>query len=76
MKSKLTYASQALKAYEERYRVGASTLVELIQARTQYMTAAFDRIQAKYDLVTQKVSVAYYLGDLDQMFVALSLEKN
>jgi outer membrane protein len=76
VESKFTYASQALKSYEERYRVGASTLVELIQARTQYMTAAFDRIQAKYDLVTQKVSVAYYLGDLDQVFMASSVEKN
>ncbi|MBU0946071.1 MAG: TolC family protein [Proteobacteria bacterium] len=76
VESKLTYASQALKSYEERYQVGASTLVELVRARTQYMTAAFDRIQAKYDLVTQKVSVAYYLGDLDQMFMALSVEKN
>lgn len=76
VESKLTYASQALNAYAERYRVGASTLVELIQARTGYMTAAFDRIQAKYDLVTQEVSVAYYLGNLDQMLVALSVEKN
>ncbi|MFT5699232.1 MAG: outer membrane protein [Desulforhopalus sp.] len=76
VESKLTYASQSLKSYEERYRVGASTLVELVQARTQYITAAFDRIQAKYDLVTQKVSVAYYLGDLDKVFVALSVEKN
>lgn len=76
VESKLTYASQALKSYEERYRVGASTLVELIQARTQYMTAVFDQIQAKYDLVTQEVSIAYYLGDLDQIFMALSAEKS
>lgn len=75
VESKLTYASQSLKSYEERYRVGASPLVELVQARTGYITAAFDRIQAKYDLVTQKVSVAYYLGDLDKMFVTLSVEE-
>ena len=74
--SKLTYARQALHSYEERYRVGASTLIELTDARTQYVTAAFDRVQAKYDLVTQEIAVAYYLGNLKQMFAALSLEKN
>jgi len=72
VESKLIHASRALQSYEERYRVGASTLVELSQARTQYVTAAFDQIQAKYDLVTQRISVAYYLGDLGRMFAALS----
>lgn len=76
VESKLTYARQALHSYEERYRVGASTLVELTQARTQYVTAASDRVQVKYDLVTRKISVAYYLGNLQQMLAPLSLEKN
>jgi outer membrane protein len=75
VESKLTHASRALDSYGERYRVGASTLVELTQARTQYVTAAFDQVQAKYDLVTQEISVAYYLGDLGRMFAALSVEK-
>lgn len=75
VESKLTHAHRALQSYKERYRVGASTLVELIQARTQYVTAAFERVEAKYDLVTQEISVAYYLGDLDRMFAALSVEE-
>ena len=75
VKSKLTHASRALDSYEERYRVGASTLVELTQARTQYVTAAFDEVQAKYDLVTQEISVAYSLGNLGGIFRALSLEE-
>lgn len=73
--SKLTHASRARDSYEERYRVGASTLVELTQARTQYVTAAFDQVQAKYDLVTQEISVAYYLGNLDDVLRALSLKE-
>lgn len=73
VESKLTYAQEALESYEERYRVGASTLVELIQTRAQYLTAAYDRVEAKYDLVTQEISVAYYLGDMDRMFTALSV---
>lgn len=75
VRSKLNHASRALDSYEERYRVGASTLVELTQARTQYVTAVFDQVQAKYDLVTQEISVAYYLGDLGRMFAALLVEK-
>lgn len=75
VESKLTHASRALQSYQERYRVGASTLVELTQARTQYVTAAFDQVQAKYDLVTQEISVAYSLGNLSRMFTALSVEE-
>ncbi len=74
--SKLTYALQALHSYEERYRVGASTLIELTDARSQYVTAAFDRVQAKYDLVSQQIAVAYYLGNMKQVLAALSLERN
>ena len=74
--SKLTYARQALHSYEERYRVGASTLIELTDARSQYVTAAFDRVQAKYDLVTQEIAVAYYLGNMKQMLATLLQEKS
>lgn len=74
--SKLTYALQALHSYEERYRVGASTLIELTDARAQYVQATFDQVQAKYDLVTQEIAVTYYLGNMKQMLAALSLEKN
>ncbi|MDX2495691.1 MAG: TolC family protein [Desulfuromusa sp.] len=76
VKSKLTSARQSLHSYEERYRVGASTLVELTQSRTQYVTAAFDQIQARYDLVTQEFAVAYYLGNLEPLLATLELEKN
>ncbi len=76
VESKLTAARQSLHSYEERYRVGASTLVELTQSRTQYVSAAFDQIQARYDLVTQEIAVAYYLGNLEPLLAALELEKS
>ncbi len=76
VKSKLVSARQSLQAYEERYRVGASTLVELTQARTQYVTAAFDQIQARYNLVTQEIALAYYLGNMEPLLAALELETN
>ncbi len=56
--------------------MGASTLVELTQSRTQYVSAAFDQIQARYDLVTQEIAVAYYLGNLEPLLAALELEKH
>ena len=74
--SKLTYARQALHSYEERYRVGASPLIELTDARNQYVQATFERVQAKYDLVTQEVAVAYYLGNMKQMLATLLQEKS
>jgi len=76
VESKLTSARQSFHSYEERYRVGASTLVELTQSRVQYITAAFDQVQAKYNLVTQEIAVAYYLGNLEPLLAALELEKN
>lgn len=74
--SKLTHARQALDSYEERYKVGASTLVELSEARTQYVTAAFDRIETKYDLISQQISVVYYLGNLKETVTALLVKED
>ncbi len=68
----LTYARQALDAQEERYRLGASTLVELTQARAQYVSAASGRIRARENLLTQGIAVAYYQGDWDRMLSVLS----
>jgi len=76
VESKLISAQQSLHSYEERYRVGASTLVELTQSRAQYVSATFDRIQSRYDLVTQEIAVAYYLGTLDPLLAALERETN
>ncbi len=42
-------AQEALTLAQERYRVGASTFVELVQARNEYERASTDRIAAVYD---------------------------
>ena len=42
-------AQQALELAQERYRVGASTFLDVSQARTDYETAGNDLIRAIYD---------------------------
>ncbi len=71
----LIYARQALEALEERYRVGTSTLVELTQARAQYVAAASDLIRARYNRLTQGIALAFYQGDWDRMLSVLSAGK-
>ena len=44
-----TTAAEALQLAEERYRVGASTFVDLTTARTEYERAQTDRIDAVYE---------------------------
>lgn len=58
-------AQQALDAEQERYNVGASTLVELSQARASFVQASSDRAQAKYDFIFRKKLIEYYTGVLD-----------
>ena len=42
-------AQEALALAQARYRVGASTFVELVQSRNEYERASTDRIGAIYD---------------------------
>lgn len=61
----LQAAEQALEAEQERYNVGASTLVELSQARATFVQAAGNRVQARYNFLFQERLIEYYLGVLD-----------
>ncbi len=65
--ARLTAARQALAAVEERYRVGAATLVELTQARTSFTEADYERVKARYGLIRQGAAVAYYQGNWERM---------
>ncbi len=56
---------QALTAAQERYNVGAATLVELSDARATFVQAESDKIQARYDFIFRKKLIDYYLGNLD-----------
>ncbi len=61
----LRAAEQALEAAQERYNVGASTLVELTQARATAVQAASNRAAAKYDFLFRKRLIEYYIGVLN-----------
>ena len=61
----LRSAEQALEAEQERYNVGASTLVELTQARANFVQASSDRAEAKYNFLFRKRLIEYYIGVLD-----------
>lgn len=61
----LISAEQALTAEQERYNVGAATLVELSQARASFVQAQSDRNQARFDFIFQKKLIDYYLGKLN-----------
>jgi len=74
--AQLVASREALAAMEERYRVGAATLVELTQARTQFAQSGFDRVKARYALLKQGVALAYYRGDWGQMRTLLARLEN
>jgi outer membrane protein len=74
--SQLTAARQALAAVEERYRVGAATLVELTQSRALFAAASHERVRAGYALITQGVAIAYYQGDWARLHALLALWEN
>jgi len=58
-------AERALEATQERYNVGSATLVELTQSQADFISAASDRVQARFELVFQQRLIDYYVGVLD-----------
>ncbi|MBT8399580.1 MAG: TolC family protein [Rhodothermia bacterium] len=58
-------ARQAEQVESERYDIGASTLVELTQARASLVDAESQRAQAVYQFVFQGKVIEYYLGTLN-----------
>jgi outer membrane protein len=58
-------ASQSLEATQERYNVGATTLLELARATSAHMQAQSNRVQAMYDFLFREKLIEYYLGSLD-----------
>jgi len=61
----LQSAEQALEAEQERYNVGASTLVELSQARAGYVSALSTHSSARFNLLFRKRLIEYHVGVLD-----------
>ncbi len=58
-------AERALEATQERYNLGAATLVELTQAQSEFVDASSNRVQARYEYVFQQRLIDYYVGILD-----------
>lgn len=74
--ARLIAAREALAAMEERYRVGAATLVELTQARSQFAEAGFERVRARFGLIRQRLTVAYSRGDWGELRTLLTQLEN
>jgi outer membrane protein len=68
---KLISAAQSLEAYEELYKAGGCTLVELSQARAFHVQASSDDIRARYDLLLKAVTLSYTKGDDEGMTALL-----
>ncbi|MEX0609228.1 MAG: TolC family protein [Balneolaceae bacterium] len=63
---KALFASEkAFETQQERYNVGASTLIELSQAQANYVSAQSDHTSAVYNLIFQEKLLDYYLGKLN-----------
>lgn len=60
------YSAQALKNMEERYKVGASTLVDLNQVRTTNLQSSYNAINAKYARLVKGIAILYYSGGIDK----------
>ena len=62
----LRAAERSYETEQQRYEVGASTLIELTTANAQYVQAQSDRARAVYNFVFQEKLLDYYLGKLSE----------
>lgn len=60
----LRSATQALQVEQERYDVGASTLVDLTISQARFTQSSSQRIQALFDFYFQQRLIEYYEGTL------------
>lgn len=58
------FREKAFETQQERYNVGASTLIELSQAQANYVSAKSESTQALYNLIFQEKLLDFYLGKL------------
>jgi outer membrane protein len=65
-RAQLAYSEQALKNMEERYKVGASTLVDLTQVRASNLQSSYNFLNAKYAHLVKGAAVLYYSGGIDK----------
>jgi outer membrane protein len=60
----VSYANEAYELAQTRYRVGASSIVELSQAQLAQTQAQIDAVGARYDALVQRSMLEYQLGTL------------
>ena len=69
--AQLRASALALQASQQRYNVGAATLLEVTQARATQLQAASALVTARYGLLFQRTLIGYYVGDLDPRAVTI-----
>ena len=69
--AQLRAAALALQASQQRYNVGAATLLEVTQARATQLQAASALVTARYGLLFQRTLIGYYVGDLNPRAVTI-----
>ena len=67
----LRAAQLALQTSQQRYNVGAATLLEVTQARATQLQAASALVTARYGLLFQRTLIGYYTGDLNPRNVSI-----
>jgi outer membrane protein len=62
---RLRAARQSRDATLERYNLGSASIVELQNARRDFVSAASDQVQAQYQVLFQRKRIDYRVGTLD-----------
>ena len=62
---RLRAARQSRDATLERYNLGSASIVELQNARRDFVSAASDQVQARYQVIFQRKRIEYNIGDLN-----------
>lgn len=69
--AQLRAAQLSLQTSQQRYNVGAATLLEVTQARATQLQAASALVTARYGLLFQRTLIGYYTGDLNPRNVSI-----
>ncbi len=65
-------AQEALEAMEERYKAGASTLVELNAVQSSFAEAQSAFVQSRFDRIVSRVNLLHKTGRIDRIIALLN----